>query len=179
MKPQKSLLAASAIAFISVFALIESTTAYAGRPRAGHSTSRTVTRTGVEGRAATRSTNKTITENGYQRSSTATGPNGKTATRNATGAYNPETKTWTRDASSVGPNGGVSSTNATVQKTDTGYTRDVVKTGPNGNTVTKNASSSYDASTGTLTQQRTIIGPNGATSTATREVTKAPAPTEP
>ena len=79
-----------------------------------------------------------------------------------------------RDVSRTGPNGNTATKSVDVQKTDSGYARDVVKTGPNGNTVTKNASSSYDATTGTLTQQRTITGPNGATSTATREVTKTP-----
>ena len=133
---QKSILAVSALTLISVFALVESTTAYAaGRPRAGRSVNHTVTRTGTEGRSASRSTTKTITDNGYQRSTTATGPNGQTATHNATGAYNADTKTWTRDASSVGPNGGTTSTNATVQKTDSGYTRDVTHTGVNGNTM--------------------------------------------
>jgi hypothetical protein len=62
-----------------------------------------------------------------------------------------------------------------VQKTDTGYTRDVTHTGPNGKTVTTDGSANYDSSTGTLTQQRTVTGPNGQSSTATREVTKAPA----
>jgi hypothetical protein len=115
-KPQKSILAASALTVISIFALAESSTAYAGRPRAGHSTHRTVTRTGAEGRTATRSTNKTITENGYDRSSTATGPNGKTATRNATGTYNPETKTWTRDVVKTGPNGATSTATREVTR---------------------------------------------------------------
>jgi hypothetical protein len=199
---QKSILAASALALISVFALVESSAAYAnGRPRAGRSVSHTVTRTGAEGRSASRSSRKTITENGYQRSTTATGPNGQTATRNAAGVYNADTKTWTRDASSVGPNGGTSSTSATVQRTDNGYTRDVsrtgpngntatrsvdvqktetgytsdvVKTHPNGNTVTRNDSANYDPATGTLTQQRTITGPNGQSSTVTREVSETP-----
>src|SRR5262245_45419082 len=76
--------------------------------------------------------NRSLQNGQYTSSSTWTGPNGKTATRNTTGQYDAEAGKWTRDTRSVGPNGGTSSTHAEVQRTDTGYTRDLTHTGPNG-----------------------------------------------
>lgn len=182
-----------------------SANAAGARPRAGASHSSTVTRTGPAGQAATRQSTVTATDNGFQSSSTVSGPNGKTATRDQTGTYDAATGTWTRNATSAGPNGQSSSTSATVQKTETGYARDAVRTGPQGNTatssseivktengysrdvartgpegktVTTQGSATYDATTGTLSQQRTKTGPNGQSSSVSREVTSTPPSTK-
>jgi hypothetical protein len=173
----KVLLGISAAALLSIAGLVNDasgTASAAGRPRAGRTVHNTVTRTGPEGRTARRDTTRTATEHGFESSTSVTGPGGKTATREQTGNYDPATKTWTRDANSVGPNGKTASTEAVVQKTDSGYTRDVTHTGPNGKSVTTQGSGSYDASTGTLTQERTKTGPNGKSSTVSREVTVTP-----
>lgn len=166
----------SAAVLLSAAALVHDTAEARGRPRAGRTVHSTVTRTGPEGRTLTRNSQSTATEHGFQSSSTVTGPNGKSAMRSQTGNYDPETKTWTRNANSVGPNGKTASTSATVQKTDNGYTRDVTHTGPNGKSATTQGSGSYDASTGTYTQQRTTTGPNGKSATTSRQVTVTPPP---
>jgi len=171
------LLGVSTAALLSIAGLVNDasgTANAAGRPRAGRTVHNTVTRTGPEGRSATRDSTRTATDHGFQSSTSVTGSGGKTATRTQTGNYDPATKTWTRDANSVGPNGKTAATEAVVQKTDNGYTRDVTRTGPNGKSVTTQGSASYDASTGTLTQERTKTGPNGNSSSVSREVTVTP-----
>jgi hypothetical protein len=60
---------------------------------------RDVQRQGPEGQTATRHDETQRTENGYTRNSTATNAQGQTTTRNATGTYDPGTKTWTKDVS--------------------------------------------------------------------------------
>jgi hypothetical protein len=57
---------------------------------------RDVTRTGPDGKTATTHDEVQRTDDGYTRSTTTTGPNGGVTTRNATGTYDPETKTWTK-----------------------------------------------------------------------------------
>lgn len=198
----KLMLAISAATLLSIASLTVDVANAGERPRAGQSVHRTTTHTGPQGNTSTRVHDRTVTDNGFKSSTAVTGPNGKTASREQTGAYDASTGTWTRNATSTGPNGKTASTNAVVQKTEdgytrdvtrtgpdgktatssaevvkteNGYTRDVTRTGPNGNTTTIAASGNYDASTGTYTQERTKTLPNGETSSTTRTVTKTPA----
>jgi len=66
---------------------------------------RDVTRTGPNGKTATTHDEIHKTDNGYTRDSTHTGPNGGVTTRDATGSYDPATKTFTKDVTTTGPNG--------------------------------------------------------------------------
>jgi len=63
---------------------------------------RNVSRTGPNGKTSSRSTAVTPTGNGYNKSTTVTGPQGSTATRQAEGQWDPETKTWTRGVTTTG-----------------------------------------------------------------------------
>lgn len=53
--------------------------------------------TGSGGQAATRETSVTRTESGINRSTSTTGPQGNTVTRDANGQWDPETKTWSKN----------------------------------------------------------------------------------
>ena len=66
---------------------------------------RKTTTTGANGKTATEDVTVNKTAGGYTRSATATGPDGKTASSQATGTYDPATKTWTKDKTVTGPNG--------------------------------------------------------------------------
>jgi hypothetical protein len=78
---------------------------------------RDVTRTGPGGKTATTHDEVHRTEGGYTRETTHTGPQGGVTTRNATGSYDAETKTWTRDATTTRPGGSTSKTQVTTQVT--------------------------------------------------------------
>ncbi len=53
--------------------------------------------TGSGGQTATRETSVSRTESGVNRSTTTTGPQGNTMTRDANGQWDPETKTWSKN----------------------------------------------------------------------------------
>ena len=78
---------------------------------------RDVTRTGPAGATATTHDEVHRTDAGYTRQTTHTGPNGGVSTRNASGAYDPETKTWTREAVVTRPDGSTQKTDVTTQVT--------------------------------------------------------------
>jgi hypothetical protein len=78
---------------------------------------RDVTRTGPDGKISTVHDEVTRTDDGYTRSSTRTGPNGGITTRNATGSYDPETKTWSKDVTTLRPDGSSTQTSVTRQVT--------------------------------------------------------------
>jgi len=139
------------------------------------SASSTVTRTGPAGNSATRhSSVSTNGQGGYTAGSTVTGPAGNQTSRQQSGVYNPATQTFTRSGGTTGPAGNSTSFSTSTQKTADGYQRTGVRTGPNGNSVTTTGQGSYDASTGTVTQSRSITGPNGNGPTESRTVTVAP-----
>lgn len=69
------------------------------------------------------------TENGYERATTWTGPDGRTATRNETVVRDPEARTRTRDVTWTGPDGKQRTVHDVVTKTDDGHTRSTVITG--------------------------------------------------
>ena len=78
---------------------------------------RDVTRTGPAGATSTTHDEVHRTHDGYTRQTTHTGPNGGVSTRNASGAYDPETKTWTREAVVTRPDGSTTKTDVTKQVT--------------------------------------------------------------
>lgn len=78
---------------------------------------RDVTRTGPEGKTATTHDEVHRTDDGYARNTTHTGPNGGVTTRNATGSYDPETRTWTKDVDVTRPDGSNVSKQVTRQVT--------------------------------------------------------------
>jgi hypothetical protein len=165
---------------------------------ADRSGSRKVVRTGPNGQQLQSLHARSIQSGQYSASSSVTGLNGKTATRNTAGNYDREAGTWTRDTVATGPNGATKSVHADVQKTDTGYTRDATRTdpngqqtqahtdfvrtddgysrdktvtGPNGKTMTQHTEASFDPATNTATRARTTTGPDGRSST--KEVTRS------
>lgn len=61
-----------------------------------------VTATGAGGQSASRSSTTSRTDNGYNRSTTVTGREGNSATRNVQGQWDPVTKTWTKEVTTSG-----------------------------------------------------------------------------
>lgn len=133
---------------------------------------RDVTRTGPGGKTSSTHDELHRSESGYTRETTHTGPNGGVTTRSATGAYDPESKTWTKDVTRTNPNGSVGTTHVEGQRSDDGYTRTTTHTGPQGRVSTRSATGSYDAETKTWTRDATITRPDGSTATSHSERTR-------
>jgi hypothetical protein len=127
------------------------------------SKTREITRTAPSGKQTNRITERARLGNSTTSSTTVTGPDGRTATRNSNGQYDEQTGTWTRHSESVGPNGRTAATDATVVRTDSGYVRDVTHTGPAGGTSTRHTEANYDPATRTATRSSTATGPDGKT----------------
>lgn len=134
------------------------------------------TRTLNDGRVFTRHTEQTVSENGFQRNSTMTNPEGKTATRTVTGTRDPETKTFSKKVEGTTFDGKTYSRDVTTQKTSDGYTREMDATGPNGKTKHREVVATVDKNAGTLTRDIEVTKPNGQvvekTVTTTRKVDK-------
>lgn len=79
---------------------------------------RDVTRTGPGGKTSTTHDELHRTDGGYTRQTTHTGPQGGVTTRDATGSWDPETKTWTRDVTTTHPNGQTTETEVERHVTD-------------------------------------------------------------
>lgn len=82
---------------------------------------------------------------------------GQTATREVDRTWDRETRTATVSVEATGPNGRTASREGTFQKAGDGHTRTAIRTGPNGNTATKeiDVSRSGDSVTRTRTTTRT------------------------
>jgi hypothetical protein len=76
----------------------------------------------------------TRTPNGFDRTATRTGPNGKTMTHNDAVSFNAANGSATRNSSTTLPDGKTPSSSATITKTATGSVRDASFTGTNGKT---------------------------------------------
>ena len=146
-----------------------------GAPKSGHA-ERTVTRTGPDGKTATTHDEVHRTEGGYTRETTHTGPNGGVTTRNASGAYDPETKTWTHDATTTRPDGSTATSHGERTRTEDGYQRTTTHTGPQG-TTTVEGQGTWDPATKTWTREKVVTRPDGSTSKA--EVTTQVTPVAP
>ncbi len=115
----------------------------------------------------TRHTEQTATANGFNRTSTATRPDGKTATRNLSVENNKDTGTRTKTISGTNFNGGSYSGQKVTQKTDSGYTRDASFTNAQGKTASRHVEATLDKDAGTVTKNITATHPNGETTTTT------------
>jgi hypothetical protein len=124
--------------------------------RAAGTRTRDVVATGPQGKTATRQDVTQRTENGYTRDSVVTGPNGKTATRNATVARDKEAGTVSRDVVTTGPNGGTRTIDDDVQRTDDGFTRSTVVTNPNGSSATRDVTATVDPTTKTVSKDVSV-----------------------
>ncbi len=100
----------------------------------------------------TRTTERQRTENGRTRTDTWTGPNGKTATRNAEVTNDREAGTRTREVDYTGPNGKTASVDSVRTRTDDGFTRTTTATNAQGETATRTLDVSRNAETGTITR---------------------------
>ncbi|MFL6549613.1 MAG: hypothetical protein ACJ8OJ_13025 [Povalibacter sp.] len=127
--------------------------------------------TGPNGKTATTDATAVRTDNGYVRDVTHTNPSGETSTRHSEGTYDPATQTWSRSTVATGPDGKSATTSATTARTDSGYQRDLTRTGPNGQTTTAHTDAVIDREAGTAQRTTTVTRPNGAT--ATKEVTRS------
>ena len=115
----------------------------------------------------TRHVEQTATENGFNRTTTSTRADGKTATRQESVEYNKETETRTKTLSGTNFNGGSYSGQTVTQKTDTGFTRDSTKTNAQGKTASLHVDATVDKAAGTVSKNITTTKPNGETSTVT------------
>jgi len=143
---------------------------------------RDVTRTGPGGKQATTHDEVHRTEGGYTRETTHTGPNGGVTTRNATGAFDPETKTWTHDATTTRPDGSTATSHGERTRTEDGYQRTTTHTGPQG-TTTVEGQGSWDPVSKTWSREKVVTRPDGSTSktdvtTQVTPVTPEPAAAE-
>jgi len=106
----------------------------------------------------------------YTSTTTRTGPQGKTSTRETTAVVDREAGTLARDTTITGPNGKTATVHADVAKTEDGYTRDVTRTGPNGKTSTTNTEMVRTENGRSI--DTTHTGPNGKTSTRSTDVVR-------
>ena len=133
---------------------------------------RGITTTDENGKTVTRYTETEKTDDGYIRNSTVAGPDGKTAGRSGQGTWDPETKTWKREAVQVGPEGEVVYNGAEVKKTDNGYTRDSAVSNAEGSTATRSATGAWDPETKTWKKGVARKGAKGNTVNRQREFRK-------
>jgi hypothetical protein len=119
--------------------------------------------TGPGGKQGTTHVEGAKTENGYTRQSTRTGPGGGVTTRNATGSYDPASKTWTHDATTTRPDGSTATSHGTRTRTEDGFQSTLTHTGPKG-TTTVEGQGSWDPETKTFTREKLVTRPDGSTS---------------
>ncbi|MBM9615186.1 hypothetical protein JWJ90_12940 [Desulfobulbus rhabdoformis] len=116
---------------------------------------RNISRSGPQGNTVSRSINTARTGDGYTRSSTVQGPQGRSITRTGQGSWDPQTQSWTRTRTVTGPQGASRSKEVTASRSANGYTRQSTLTGPQGNTATRSASGQWDPTTQTWTKSVT------------------------
>ena len=92
----------TAAAFAAAILLAAATLAPAGEASAF---SRSSSASGPGGRSATNAATVTRTENGYARSAETTGPGGATASRQTSGSWDAASKTWSKSTAYFGPQG--------------------------------------------------------------------------
>lgn len=86
--------------------------------------------------AATRQTLRQAHSGTYTSTTTRTGANGKTSTRNTTAVVDKENGTFNRDTTVTGPNGKTATRSTDVVRSDSSVERTTVLTKPNGETAT-------------------------------------------
>jgi len=143
----------------------------------GNFTSDTTHTTG-DGRTFTRHTEQTVTDGGFERNSTMTNPEGKTATRSISGSYDKDSKTRTRSVEGTTFSGKTYSHETSTQRTENGYTRESEWTNPAGKSGSRSVMAEVDKEAGTMTKNITITKPNGETAekTVTKTIQDGPQP---
>lgn len=99
---------------------------------------------GEANRPVTRTTVRTRTDNGFTVHTTATNPQGETATRDMTVARDPEAGTRTRTSSFTNFQGQSGSSQSVTTRTDTGSVTATTATRPNGETVERTVTRTCD-----------------------------------
>jgi hypothetical protein len=115
----------------------------------------------------TRTTERQRTENGHKRTDTRTGADGRTATRDEVVTNDRDAGTRTRNVDYTGPNGGTTSVDSVRTKTEDGFTRATTITNPQGETAARDLTVSRDPEAGTVTREAnytTFDGREGAMS---------------
>ena len=107
-----------------------------------------------------RKTTRKRSGSSVERRTTRTGRDGRTATREMRRDVDRENRSVRTQRSATGPNGRTRSSDSTLARTDDGFARDTTVTGPGGRTATRNTDVSYDPETG-LSRERVTTGPNG------------------
>jgi len=115
----------------------------------------------------TRHSEQIATANGFQRTTTATRADGKTAIRNVTVENSKETGMRSKIINGTNFNGGSFSGQIVTQKTETGFTRDTTKTNAQGKTASRHVKATVDKAAGSISKIISITQPNGETSTGT------------
>jgi hypothetical protein len=100
-----------------------------------------------------RSVERQRTENGHTRTDTRTGPNGRTATRDAVVTNDREAGTRTRNVDYTGPNGKTRSVDSVTTRTDDGLERSTTVTNADGKSATRDLDVSRNKETGTVTRE--------------------------
>ncbi|MEO0615848.1 MAG: hypothetical protein AAFY69_06900 [Pseudomonadota bacterium] len=132
------------------------------RKRSGNTAERRTTRTGRNGNTATREARRTVDgDNQTVRTERrATGPNGRSATSDST--LSRTENGYNRDSTVTGPDGRTANRNTDVSyDSETGVTRDRVTTGPDGGEWTRNDNAQWDPDTQTYTRASNRTTPDG------------------
>jgi hypothetical protein len=90
------------------------------------------------------------TQDGRTRHDEVTGPQGRSATRDATVVNDREAGTHTRDVVATGPNGRQATRHDVAQRTADGHARGSTVTLPDGRTATRDVTATHDPATGTV-----------------------------
>jgi hypothetical protein len=101
----------------------------------------------------TRTTERQRTENGRTRTDTWTGPEGRTATREAEVTRDRDAGTRTRNVDYTGPNGNTASVDTTRTRTGDGFTRSTTVTNAQGETATRDLTVARDKESDTVTRE--------------------------
>lgn len=164
MKAQSLLLALA----LSALALSPTANAEQSKPvKQRHNFTRDATHTTGKGRTVTSHTEQVVTDTGFNRSTTVSAPNGKTASRDVVGTYDPVTKTYTKSIDGTRMNGNQYSADAVTTRTEDGYERHSTATNAAGKTATRDAVVTVDKENKTVTKEITATGFNGKTQTTT------------
>lgn len=118
-------------------------------------------------RSHTRTTERQRTENGHTRRDTWTGPEGRTATRDAVVTNDRDAGTRTRNVDYTGPNGKTASVDSVRTRTEDGFTRSTTVTNAQGETATRDLEVKRDKNSDTVTRESnytTFDGRSGARS---------------
>nr|WP_320048200.1 hypothetical protein [uncultured Desulfuromonas sp.] len=110
---------------------------------------RQVTRSGNNGNTATKTSNVSRPDQGYQRDVVRQGPQGYSNSTSAQGQWDADSGTWNRQRTATNDNGQSATATKSVTRTDDGYSSSKTVTGPQGNSATKNVQGSWDPETKT------------------------------